>query len=143
MRFRRVVGVWLLLAVAMSANGVFRELILRPEIGATQADVVSAAMGALIILLATRYLFRPLSDRPLGELARVSIILVVLTVTFEFLVGRLVDGKSWNELFADYAIWRGRLWPALLLVIALTPFLWGRWFRHREMRRASLSQRNA
>jgi hypothetical protein len=53
--------------------------------------------------------------------------LVVLTVAFEFLIGRYVDHKSWADLVGNYAIWRGRLWPIVLLVLALTPFLWGRW----------------
>lgn len=128
---RRVFASWVLLALLMSANGVFRELVLRRAIGATQADIVSAAMGALIILGATWYLFRPLANRPVAELARVSAIMVALTVAFELIVGRYVDGKSWNELISDYAIWRGRLWPALLLIVALTPFLWGRWMPRR------------
>lgn len=101
---RRVFASWMLLALLMSANGVFRELVLRRAIGATQADIVSAAMGALIILGATWYLFRPLANRPVAELARVSAIMVALTVAFELIVGRYVDGKSWNELISDYAI---------------------------------------
>jgi hypothetical protein len=127
----RVFASWMLLALLMSANGVFRELVLRRAIGATQAEIVSAAMGAIIILAATWYLFRPLVDRPLAELARVSAIMVVLTVAFELLAGRYVDGKSWNDLISEYAIWRGRLWPALLLLVAVTPFLWGRWMPRR------------
>jgi ABC-type multidrug transport system permease subunit len=130
----RVFGSWMLLALLMSANGAFRELVLRRAIGTTQADLVSAAIGALIILGATWYLFRPLANRPMAELARVSAILVALTVAFEFLAGRYVDGKSWEELIADYAIWRGRLLPALLLIVALTPFLWGRWMPRRAAR---------
>jgi hypothetical protein len=57
----------------------------------------------------------------------VSAFLVVLTVIFEFAIGRLVDHRSWSELLGHYAIWRGQLWPVLLLLIAVSPFLWGRW----------------
>jgi hypothetical protein len=37
-----------------------------------------------------------------------------------------VDGKSWGELAANYAIWRGRLWPAVLATVVIAPFLWAR-----------------
>lgn len=123
----RLVGAWVLLAILMSANGIFRELVLRPSLGSTAADIISAALGIAIILLATRYLLRPLVGRPMSQLAGASAILVALTVAFEVLVGHYVDRKSWSELVGDYAIWRGRLWPIVLLILALTPFLWGRW----------------
>ena len=55
MSLRRLLGIWVLLAVVMSANGIFRELVLRPSFGSTAADVMSATIGAVIILLGTRY----------------------------------------------------------------------------------------
>jgi hypothetical protein len=123
----RILGCWLLLAVLMSANGIVRELVLRPRVGAAQADVLSAVIGTAVILTVTAYAFRPLAGAGLAELARISTILVALTVAFEFLFGHYVDGRSWRELAGNYAIWRGRLWPAVLVIVALTPFIWGRW----------------
>ena len=126
MSLRRLLGIWLLLVVVMSANGIFRELVLRPSIGSNAADVMSAVIGTVIILLGTRYFLRPLAGQPIQQLAIASAVLVVLTVAFEFLFGHYVDHKSWEELAGNYALWRGRLWPILLLILALTPFLWGR-----------------
>ena len=123
----RILGSWLLLAVLMSANGVLRELVLRPRVGGSQADALSAVIGTAVILTVTAYAFRPLAGAGLPELARVSAILVGLTVAFEFLFGHYVDHRSWGELAANYAIWRGRLWPAVLAIVALSPFIWGRW----------------
>lgn len=127
----RLVGVWLLLALLMSANGIFREFVLRSATGGAQAEVASAIVGMVIILVTTRHFFRPLAHRPLSELARVSTVLTILTVAFEFLFGRYGDGKSWEELIANHAFWRGRLWPLVLLIVALTPFIWGRWWPRR------------
>ena len=124
----RVLGLWLLLAVLMSANGVFRELVLRPTFGGVPADGLSAAIGIALILSATRVLLQPvLAGASTAQLAAVSVALVVLTVAFECVVGRAVDHKSWAELAANYAFWRGRLWPWVLLSLALSPFVWGRW----------------
>jgi hypothetical protein len=50
MSLRRGLAVWLLLALLMSVNGVFRELVLRPAVGPTTADALSAALGIAIIL---------------------------------------------------------------------------------------------
>jgi nitrate reductase gamma subunit len=122
-----VLTVWLLLAVAMSANGIFRELALRPAVGAVTADILSAILGIAIITAITGWLLRARVRQPIRHLVRVSALLVGLTVAFEFLFGHYVDRKSWSELAANYAFWRGRLWPLVLAALALMPFLWGRW----------------
>jgi hypothetical protein len=127
MSLTRILASWLAICVAMVINGGTRELALVPSMGRTSADIMSAVLGTAIILIATRFLFRPLAGRPTAELARVSAIFVVLTVAFEFSFGHWVDHKSWAELLANYEVWNGRLWPALLVILALTPFLWGRW----------------
>ena len=127
MSLTRLFGIWLVLALAMTANGVFRELFLKRSLGATAAGVVSAVLGTAIILLVTWVGFRPLEGASTTTLFEISVLLVALTVTFEFVVGHYVDQKSWRELAGQYAFWRGRLWPLVLLVLALTPFLWGRW----------------
>lgn len=127
MSIARVLAVWLLLAIAMSANGIFRELVLRPGTGPVTADILSAILGIGIIVAITGWLLRPSVRQPIAHLVRVSVLLVGLTVAFEFLFGHYVDRKSWSELAANYAFWRGRLWPLVLLTLALMPFVWGRW----------------
>lgn len=128
MSWARVLTTWTILAVAMSLNGIFREAVLKRAMVVGVADVASAFLGAGIILIVTRPMFRPLRSWPDRALTLTTLVLVVLTVVFEFAVGRFVDQKTWSELFGDYAIWRGRLWPILLALVALTPFIWGRWF---------------
>jgi hypothetical protein len=127
MSLPRILGVWLALAVLMSANGVFRETVLRPQLGPRPADLLSAATGMTLILLVTAFGFRPLAGYSLTSLATVSILLVGLTVVFEVVMGRTVDHKTWAELAGNYALWRGKLWPVVLGVVAVTPWLWARW----------------
>lgn len=126
---RRFLLTWLAMAAAMTANGIFRELVLARLMPGDRATLASVALGAAIILAVTRAGFRPLRGERTGTLLRTSAALLVMTVAFEFAVGRWVDRESWSELAADYAIWRGSLWPFLLLLLALTPWLWGRWIR--------------
>jgi len=49
----RVFGTWCLLAILMGANGILRETVLTPALGAPLADALSAALGIAIILAST------------------------------------------------------------------------------------------
>jgi hypothetical protein len=129
----RLLLIWFAMAVAMSANGILRELALTRFMNTAAAGVTSAILGIVLIALITRLGFRKL--RPgssTSSLLSLSIVLVVLTVVFECAMGRIVDHKSWDELLAHYALWRGELWPLVLGFLALTPFLWGRWLANRR-----------
>lgn len=126
MTIERLLGTWLLLAVAMTANGIFRELVLVPRLGA-MAGYVSVVLGAVIIVAITWAMFRAFRRNTTAAMIQSGLILIGMTVAFEAAVGRLVDHKSWSELAANYAFWRGSLWPFLLLLVGLTPLIWGRW----------------
>ena len=71
---------------------------------------------------------RPFAGRADARPGRAALAWLVMTVAFEFLIGRTVDHKSWRELVENYAIWRGRLWPVVLLTVVLAPFAWTRWW---------------
>lgn len=117
------------MAIAMTTNGIFRELVLKRVVRSTIADVISAMTGVVLIALITRVGFRPLTrSDSTTSLLLVSVVLVLLTVVFETAIGRGVDHKSWNEIAAHYALWRGELWLLVLGFLAITPFLWARWW---------------
>lgn len=125
----RLIVVWVCMAIAMTANGIFREAVIKRMLSATAADVLSAVLGIIIIGVITRIGFSVISaTATTGSLLATSVILVLLTVAFECTIGILVDHKSWSDLAGNYAIWRGQLWPIVLGFLAVTPFLWGRWF---------------
>ena len=124
----RFTTVWLVMAVAMSLNGVARELLLKSVLHGGVADVISAVIGIVLIGFITRFGFRSLAAAAVtaGQLALVSIALVFLTIAFESAMGRYVDHKAWPQLLEHYALWHGELWPIVLVWLALTPFAWSR-----------------
>ena len=124
MTWKRVLGTWALLAVVMSANGVLRETALARVLPRWLADVASAALGIAMILGVTRMLLAPARGVRGRGAATVAATWLMLTLAFEFLFGHFVDRKSWSELFANYALWRGRLWPVVLASVVAAPFLW-------------------
>ncbi len=125
----RFATVWLIMAVAMSANGVMRELVFKRAINSGNADVLSAIVGVGLIALITAIGFRPIDDASAGPLLALSAALVVATVLFETALGRFVDHKSWSEVLGHYNLLRGELWPLVLAWLAITPFVWARWAR--------------
>jgi hypothetical protein len=126
----RFLAMWLLMAVAMTLNGIGRELLLRPLLPDWATALASALLGALWIGMITRWGFAPLHrvEPPANHttLWRYTALLIGMTVAFETVLGRMVDRKSWAEIAAHYALWRGELWPLLLAWLGATPWVWGR-----------------
>jgi hypothetical protein len=127
MSTNRVVLIWLLLAVCMIGNGIIREVALVRVFGRDFSELASVVLGIAIVLAVTSQFFRSTRAMEMGELFRVSILWLVMTVAFEFSFGHYVDHKTWSELAANYAIWRGRLFILVLVALGLAPFLWNRW----------------
>lgn len=123
MSYTRLLLTWLLLAVLMPLNGILRELGLKRFLPVTAAEVASAATGIAVILVTTRLLFRIPADEPTLRLAAQAVLLVLLTVAYEFGIG-LLGGQSLGQLAGHYAIWRGEAWPLVLVALGATPFLW-------------------
>jgi hypothetical protein len=119
----RLLLTWLLLAVLMPINGAIREFGFKRLMPDGAAEVLSVATGIAVILAVTRWLFRIPAATGTSTLASYSLVLVGLTVAYEFGIGR-AGGKSWTELLGNYAIWDGKLWPLVLVALAATPWLW-------------------
>jgi hypothetical protein len=122
-----LVKAWLPLVPAMFLNGALRELVLERYLLPEVADTLSVATAMALIVAITRYSMRRIAGKPTRMLARASLTLVALTISFEFLFGHYIAGDSWQSLLANYEIWNGALWPLVLATLAFVPFLWGHW----------------
>ena len=123
MSYTRLLGTWLLLALLMPLNGAVREFGFKRVMPSAAAEVVSVLTGILVILGTTRWLFRVPADATSAQLAPQAAMLVALTVAYEFGIG-FAGGRTLAEMLENYAIWRGRLWPLVLIALAATPWLW-------------------
>jgi len=56
------------------------------------------------------------------EAIGVSLMWMVLTIIFEFALGRYVVGDSWGKLIADYDILEDKVWGLFILWVGLAPF---------------------
>jgi len=113
--------VWLLLMIAESIHGIFRGLLIAPMIGDFRARQVAVFSGILIVALITFIFVRWLKGSSVKEFLLIGSLWVVLTVTFEVLLGRLVMNASWGRIFADYDLMNGGLMPVGLFAMFLAP----------------------
>lgn len=126
MRFlAKSIAAWLVLLVAMTANGLFRALVLQPYIGEHHARQVSSILGACVVVTLAGVFVRRLPDPASASLVGTGILWGLLTLAFEFGFGHYVSGISWDALLADYDLRAGRLWPLVLLATVAAPWFWG------------------
>jgi len=128
--WKRALGVWMLLALAMIANGVARLYLLLPLLGERGAELASAATGVVLILAITRPFIRALDFASPVEYGEIALLWVGLTVAFELGFGHYAAGESWGALLANYDLLAGRTWPLVLAFVAASPFIWRPRHRH-------------
>jgi hypothetical protein len=100
--------------------GVLRVKLLEPMLGKPAAHVAGTLLVCLLIMAAIQLFVAASGLSATWPLMRVGVFWTVLTVGFEFVFGRLVMKKSYEELWADYNIFRGRVW-----VLVLVTTFWG------------------
>jgi hypothetical protein len=106
---------WLLLFVAMFANGAARVVVLQPRLGEDRARQVASLSGVGLVLLVSWLLVRVSPGATATQLLSVGVAWLMATVAFELLFGHFVSGLSWSALLADYDVTRGRLWSLILI----------------------------
>ena len=121
----KVLLIWLLFMVGAILNGTLRVKVIVPFTGEAIGHIISTVLLCAIILSITWY---TLPWVGLGTTLQAWVIgacWLFLTLAFEFGFGHWVARKPWSELLADYNVLKGRVWPAVLLVILITPVVTG------------------
>ncbi|MBI4807818.1 MAG: hypothetical protein HY799_02550 [Nitrosomonadales bacterium] len=111
-------------------NGALRESTYGKFVSELSAHQISCLTGILLFAVVIRQYVRlwpPVSAR---EAWQIGLFWMGLTVAFEFLFFHYVGGHSWQVLLANYDISAGRLWPLILLWVAVAPYVFFRHSRH-------------
>jgi hypothetical protein len=117
----RAIVVWVVLAVVGVANGIVRGAILAPRLGDQRAHVLGTLLLCVLLWAVAVAFIRWIGPRTVTEASLVGLLWAVLTASFEFLAGHYVFGNSWEQLLADYNIWRGRVWILVPILLYLAP----------------------
>ena len=107
MHFVRGFVVWLVIMVAESVHGTFRQAALAPLVGDLTARRIAFFTGMLIIFAVAYLLVRWIDAPSAGALFLIGAMWAVLTLAFEFGLGFLVLGYSRERVFEDYDVLRG------------------------------------
>lgn len=85
----------------------------------------STALWLLVFLVAYGGVGWIAVDRP-GLYRAVGLFWVMLTLSFEYLFGHFVAGKSWQEINQVFDLSRGDLFVVVLVVTAVSPVVCAR-----------------
>ena len=114
--------VWLVILVLAALNGLLRESVLVPRLGAIQGMVLSGALLSCIVLMAAYVLVPWVGARGATQFLLIGAGWLVFTLIFEFSFG-LSRGEEFSAILEAYTFEGGNLWPVVLLVTAISPWL--------------------
>lgn len=119
----RAAGVWLVILLMAILNGAIREGWLIPRLGPSIGRAVSTLVLCGVVYLVTWLTITWINPTSARHALAVGVLWLGLTLAFEFLAGHYLFHKTWAVLLEDYDVTRGRIWPAVLLMVLLAP-LW-------------------
>lgn len=105
--------------------GALRVKLLEPHLGEPVAHVVGTVLVCVLLLSAIQLFVAASGLSGTWPLMRIGAFWTVLTVAFEFAFGRLVLKLSYEQLFADYNFFKGRVWLLVLLTTFYGPVIAG------------------
>lgn len=113
---------WFPMIVIAFGNALLRESVFSKSMSAFHAHQWSTVTLMILCALYAWFVFPNLKIDEVRQAWTVGLIWVVLTVLFEFILGRST-GKSWQALLEQYNILAGRIWLLFLIWLLLLPAL--------------------
>ncbi len=120
MKWKYVVG-WVPLVFIAIANGTFRQIAFQQTLGELYAHQLSTAIGILLFGFYIFWYIRITKPQSMSETVRIGILWMLLTIAFEFGLGRLILNRDWSTLLHDYNLVDGRVWVLVLIWVAVAP----------------------
>ncbi|HEY7465491.1 MAG TPA: hypothetical protein VIB47_02255 [Dehalococcoidia bacterium] len=118
-------GAWLVFMVSAIVNGAFRVSVLQMSLSEHLAHLISTAILCVVLFIEINVFLGLVGDYSDASLLALGVMWTLLTVAFEFGFGHYVAGDSWGTLLENYDVRKGRVWPAVLVVVLITPVLVG------------------
>lgn len=118
----KAIGVWLVIVVVAIFNGMFREAVLLPIIGAEIALPLSGILLSVLVFLVT-FMSITLFNSPDHKLYILTGLLwILLTLLFEGLFGYYA-GEPWQEIVQVFNVKKGDLFILVLFITAISPWV--------------------
>lgn len=119
----KIILVWFAFIPVPIINGVLREGWYKAKVGDLWSNIIGCITLSVIFLLYVFLFFHnQIQSISTSQLFLMGFIWLIMTLVFEFGIG-LINHRSLSYMLADYNIFKGRLWPLVLLTIFLSPHL--------------------
>jgi hypothetical protein len=112
----------MLIMLAETGHGVVREVFIAPAIGGLRARQLGVLIGCIIVFVIAWLTARWMGASSPRQQFRVGAYWVLLTLAFEFSLGRAI-GTSWSRILADYNPVHGGYMLFGLAFMLLTPWI--------------------
>jgi len=109
-------------------NGTLRQIAFQKTLGELHAHQLSTATGLILFGFYIYWYIRRIKPQSYAETVRIGILWLVLTIAFEFSLGRVL-GRDWSVLLHDYNLLEGRIWILIPLWVATAPSIFFRMSR--------------
>jgi hypothetical protein len=119
---------WFPMLVIAIINGTLRDLWYKKYLGDLTAHQVSTFTLILFFALFIGFVFQKFPPSSSVQAILIGVVWVVMTLAFEFGFGRW-RGNSWEKLFEDYNLLKGRLWVLIPIWITVAPYVFYRWMK--------------
>jgi len=121
--FYKVLLLWMAIIPLAITNGIVREKLLNPRMPHSVARALSGVLLSLLIFGLTFLTVPWLGWQQTYRWVDMGALWFLWTLLFEFGFGRFVARKSWRELLKAYTFKGGELWPLVLVIVFLAPWL--------------------
>jgi hypothetical protein len=119
----RATGLWLVLLLTAILNAALREQLFAPWLGKTAALPLSGITLSLLVFGITLISIPRFGNLRSTRYFTIGLVWVVLTLTFEILLGHFLLGLSWRETARVLNVTQGNLFVLVLVVSLLSPWL--------------------
>ena len=113
---------WLPMIVIAFINATLRQLVFVKYVSELRAHQLSTITLILLCSLYVGLIFPFLDIQNAKQALLTGLLWTILTITFEFTLGRLTN-KSWSYLLEDYNIITGHIWLLFIFCLFLLPYL--------------------
>jgi hypothetical protein len=119
----RALTIWAVLLVFAMLIGGGKVAFIIPKLGEHIGQIIGTLIFCPVIFVVTWYSIRWINPNGIRDAIVVGILWLILTEAFEFLAGRYLFEKSWEQLFYEYQIWEGRIWVLILVTLLASPII--------------------
>ena len=119
----KALAIWLCILMMAIANGMLREAVLISVLGKVPGLILSGVLLSVLILVVSYWALPWFGVWPPARYIAIGFGWLLLTLIFEFCFGHFIQGKPWPQLLEAYTFKDGNIWPIVLLVTVMAPYI--------------------